>query len=96
MNERQHRQCRFCQDRGLERQLLKYGVRHYAHAECLVRKLGVDALAALPSGELATAPVLVLRDMGIDAMALWEAAQRREGRGGDPRRADGEGHAKTP
>ena len=70
------RWCRFCGDAGFVGDLVKYGVRHYAHADCYLaagkplsdlsafqlRKLPADALAS--RGLLAEREALINRELG--------------------------------
>lgn len=46
----EYRRCRMCDQVQDSRALIKYGVRHYAHAKCLILARGVD-------GALQTTPV---------------------------------------
>lgn len=54
------RDCRLCGGSAPSRELVKYGVRHYAHAGCLFRAKGAVALEALHAHQVRQLPVLEL------------------------------------
>ena len=64
--------CRFCRqsddDHGLD--LIKYGVRHYAHPDCLLAQRGANAWTVLHDWQLDNFPVLAASRHGLfDSLA---------------------------
>lgn len=60
--------CRFC--RSWEGAKVKYGVRHYAHPQCLLSgkgKQGKEFLLALPAWRLRNLPALFIKESGLEA-----------------------------
>lgn len=55
--------CRFCGEN--DEDLVKYGVRHYAHAKCGLAREGVKFLDRLPLAELESFPALAAFDVGL-------------------------------
>jgi hypothetical protein len=43
------RECRFCHETTLDSELVKYGIRHYAHATCYLKTHGVKGVDRLPT-----------------------------------------------
>lgn len=81
------RECRFCRNAKLRVALIKYGVRHYAHAECLLRSPGgFDRIHDLPSVEATKLPIALFQWVdGVDLKtslarveAIVEFARKRE------------------
>lgn len=73
--------CRYCREYGKHSHMLKYGVRHYAHLECLVRALTPDALKHLftqvgtfPLGQI---PFIEAEKLGIRELIQSELAERK-------------------
>lgn len=60
--------CRLCRRTSYDRHrypLIKYGPRHYAHADCGLRKWGKDFFVKLPRHELEAFPALAAADAGL-------------------------------
>ena len=58
-------QCRFCGPRGGGKyRLIKYGVRHYAHADCGLAKKGRAFLDALTDWQCTQFPYFAAKDAG--------------------------------
>ena len=74
-------QCRFCKDYD-ESQLVKYEVRHYAHASCLMKAKGAAAFDYFSAWQLETQwPYLPVIRAGLQKefdAALVEAKAREE------------------
>lgn len=86
MRTRELRTCRGCGKQdftthewgGLN--LFHYGVRHYAHATCLIKLIGWDGILALPSHVLAHFPVLTAQSAGkLEALMAVTSERRSEG-----------------
>lgn len=60
MNTRNN--CRLCKDRALHRPLLRYGIRHYCHAECGFSKWGDEFLNKIPAHEIGGIPFRLILD----------------------------------
>lgn len=74
--EPEFRTCQFC--KRMEVGLLKYGIRHYAHAACLLDHKGaVATFTALPLAELERFPYFVAKE--YDALEILEYAVKRKG-----------------
>ena len=58
-------QCRFCTMWDPKVPLIKYGVRHYAHAECFLRRKGIAGLKGLSLYQLETFPIMTVLKVGI-------------------------------
>lgn len=72
--------CRFCKDYNNAAPLFKYGVRHYAHAACGVKKFGfIPFLDKLPVHQIKALPYRLCVDNGyeIDAMEAYAAKRER-------------------
>lgn len=70
------RVCRFC--KGDEGTLLKYSVRHYAHAQCGLEARGGAFLDNFTDWQLACQfPYLVAKRFGVEG--ILDAAAKREG-----------------
>ena len=74
-------QCRFCKDDD-QNQLVKYEVRHYAHASCLMKAKGAKAFDYFGAWQLETQwPYLPVIRAGLQKefdAALAEAKEREE------------------
>ena len=57
--------CRFCNVFDPKIPLIKYGVRHYAHAECFLKRKGLDGLRKLPLFQLESFPIMTVLKVGI-------------------------------
>lgn len=68
-----HRTCRICSKYDVDDALVKYGVRAYGHAKCLLGRHGVDVLDRLSLAELERFPVLALRSRVGDPVAHLSA-----------------------
>jgi len=73
--------CRFCghsdYDRGEHYPLVKYGVRHYAHADCGLKAKGVAFLDSLTDWQCTRFPYRAAQDFGL-LPALMERCERYE------------------
>lgn len=69
------RTCRFC--KRMETSLLKYGVRQYAHGNCLLAAKGTETFDLLPLAELNRFPYFVAKEYGLLA-ALESAIAQKE------------------
>jgi hypothetical protein len=69
--------CRFCNEWSDDRsQILKYGVRHYAHLACLhSRGRAEDVLRQMPAWQLGTLRYFELRDLGLLELVRGLAAE---------------------
>ena len=54
--------CRLCKDDDLNRELFRYGIRHYCHAECGFRRWGDDFLRKIPAHEIGRLPYRLILD----------------------------------
>jgi hypothetical protein len=54
--------CRICRDLDASRPLLRFGVRHYCHAECGFAKWGDEFLRKIPVHEIGAIPYLCFVD----------------------------------
>jgi hypothetical protein len=54
--------CRLCKDDDLDRPLLRYGIRHYCHAECGFAKWGAEFLNKIPAHEVGMIPYRLILD----------------------------------
>lgn len=57
---RSFRTCTLCREQDTD--LIKYGVRHYAHAACLLKAKGAAAFDLLADHQLRAFPALVAHD----------------------------------
>jgi hypothetical protein len=66
-----YRECRFCRQSATTNQLVKYAVRSYAHARCLLTAKGEAAFDGLSNHSLEMFPALVANDFGLfDALRI--------------------------
>jgi hypothetical protein len=67
----QHNICRFCKKYENEGRfkLVKYGVRHYAHADCGLEARGVGFLDSLTDWQCTQFPYRAAADAGTDILA---------------------------
>lgn len=73
--------CRFCKGddfEGSKYKLIKYAVRHYAHPDCALRKLGAKFFDRLTAYQLERFPALAANSVGL----LKELIVRIEAVGG--------------
>lgn len=68
--------CRFCSEYKRSDDLLKYGVRHYAHYRCYLA--AGKPLSDLHDWQIASFPYTALRDHGLLDDPLVKAACARE------------------
>ena len=68
--------CRFCGDG--DGKLIKYGVRHYAHAECGFKLLGDDFLERLALHYVKLLPARACVDAGWPIERLSRYVEKRE------------------
>ena len=74
--------CRIC--KACEEPLIKYGVRHYAHAACMLERWGADTWARLHTGQLLNFPYFTAQRAGLgqslaDAIAARQDAVAKSG-----------------
>lgn len=63
--------CRLCSDRSSQRNVVRYGIRHYCHAECGFDRWGDDFLRRIPAHEIGALPYrLILVSETRKALAL--------------------------
>jgi hypothetical protein len=55
--------------------MVKYAVRHHAHAVCLYRRMGIEAVDALHAWQLRHIPILAMMEAGVtlDQVRAWQA-----------------------
>lgn len=51
--------CRLCSDTETWRPMFRYGIRHYCHAECGLRKFGDSFIEKIPQHEIGNLPYRV-------------------------------------
>lgn len=56
--------CRLCS--GFHAPLLRYGIRHYAHPECGIRKWGAKFFEKLTTHSLTEFPPVIARKYGLE------------------------------
>ena len=68
-------QCRFCKETAPQSELVKYGVRHHAHAVCLYQRQGIGALDELHTWQLRHLPIVALMGAGVTLAQVrtWQA-----------------------
>lgn len=73
--------CRFCRQWGKTSYIVKYGVRHYAHFECLVKAFTPDAFRSLmiklPLFQLQQLPVVEAMKLGVAEVIASVLAERK-------------------
>lgn len=52
--------CRLCDDNDPHRPLFRFGIRHYAHAECGLEKWGSEFVRMIPRYEIGALPYCAL------------------------------------
>ncbi len=60
--------CRFCKRTSYEHgagELVRYGVRHYAHGPCLYRARGLASIVRLPRWMIEQLPVFLMQREGV-------------------------------
>ena len=70
--------CRLCGNTEYVRPLIKYGVRHYAHADCALQKWGAAFFDRLKDWQLGQFPALTANKYGL-LPALVEKSRSIEG-----------------
>lgn len=67
--------CRFCRASALQREMVKYGERHWAHPVCLYQRKGIEVIDALHTWQLRHLPVLAMMEVGVtvDQVQAWTA-----------------------
>lgn len=67
--------CRFCKESAPQSEMVKYGVRHHAHAVCLYQHRGITAIDALPIAELRHLPIVAMMGAGVtlEQVRVWQA-----------------------
>lgn len=70
--------CRLCGESSLDRELFKYGVRHYACAPCGFRRFGAAFVDRLPLYQVERLPYRAVRDdAGLTSSILERYCDRR-------------------
>lgn len=73
--------CRFCKDWHEGKYgLVKYGVRHYAHADCGLKAKGSAFFDLLSDWQLNQFPYFAAKDCGLDASLVEKIRSRNEPR----------------
>lgn len=67
--------CRFCKESAPHSEMLRYSVRHWAHAVCLYRHKGIEFLNELYTWQLRHLPIVALMGAGVtlEQLRAWEA-----------------------
>lgn len=67
--------CRFCKESSPQSEMVKYGVRHHAHAVCLYQHRGIGALDELHPWQLRHLPIVALMGAGVSLEKVrgWQA-----------------------
>lgn len=67
--------CRFCKESSPQSEMVKYGVRHHAHAVCLYQSRGIGALDELHPWQLRHLPLVALMGAGVplEKVRGWQA-----------------------
>lgn len=68
-------QCRFCKETAPQSEMMKYGVRHHAHAVCLYQHRGIEAIDALHTWQLRHLPIVAMMGAGVTLkqVHVWQA-----------------------
>ena len=68
-------QCRFCMETAPQSKMVKYGVRHHAHAVCLYQHRGIEAIDALHTWQLRHLPIVAMMGVGVtlEQVRVWQA-----------------------
>lgn len=68
-------QCRFCKETTLQSNMVKYGMRHHAHAVCLYQHRDIEAIDALHTWQLRHLPIVALMGVGVtlEQVRAWQA-----------------------
>lgn len=55
--------------------MVKYGVRHHAHAVCLYQSRGIEAIDALHTWQLRRLPIVAMMGAGVtlEQVRVWQA-----------------------
>lgn len=63
--------CRLCGKENIahDADMLKYGVRHYAHYECFLAIKGDEGLRLLPAWKIGTIPYRLLKQYNLEIVA---------------------------
>lgn len=62
--------CRLCKKQDVHRLVLRYGVRHYCHAECGFERWGDDFLRKVYTYEIGQIPYRLIQSPARKAIAL--------------------------
>lgn len=67
--------CRFCKESTLQSEMVKYGVRHHAHAVCLYQHRGIKAIDELHTWQLRHLPIVTMMSAGVTLKQVreWQA-----------------------
>ncbi len=67
--------CRFCKESAPQSEMVRYGVRHHAHAVCLYQHRGIEAIDELHTWELRHLPVVAMMGAGVtlEQVRGWQA-----------------------
>jgi len=68
-------QCRFCKELTLQSEMMKYGVRHHAHAVCLYQRRGIQGIDELHTWQLRHLPIVAMMSAGVtlEQVRVWQA-----------------------
>lgn len=67
--------CRFCKETAPQSEMVKYEVRHHAHAVCLYQHRGIGAVNDLHTWQLRHLPIVALMGAGVTLAQVraWQA-----------------------
>lgn len=68
-------QCRFCKETALHSEMLRYSVRHWAHAVCLYQHKGIEFFNEMYTWQLRRLPIVALMGAGVtlEQVEVWRA-----------------------
>lgn len=69
--------CRFCKEQT-DAELVKYGVRHYAHADCAMKEVGAAFFDRLTPWQATQFPYFAARRAGHEAALIARCNEYRE------------------
>jgi hypothetical protein len=67
--------CRFCRQSAQQSEMVKYGVRHHAHAVCLYQHRGIEVIDELHTWQLRHLPIVAMMGVGVtlEQVRVWQA-----------------------
>jgi hypothetical protein len=68
--------CRFCKNHDQD-QLVKYGVRHYAHAKCGLKAMGAAFFDRLTPWQATQFPYFAAKDAGLEQALIARCNEHR-------------------